>query len=391
MLVLVLGRLLQGLGGGGLHSLAQTVIADVVTPTERGKYVAYISVVWASSSVAGPTLGGFMSESLGWSSIFWLNVPLTLVALVVSRKVLARLTQKLKPHKIDFFGSALIVSATLILMLTLTWVGRVFAFNSPTVIALFGSVIALVVFLVLHLRRAPYPLIPLEVITNPLVASAVGAMFFGVMTYIGMGVYIPMYVQTVLDQTASVGGLAMVPLLGFSVVGANTTGRMMARVKHYKRFSQCGLALALFGLTVLAIFSGHLGFWQFECVVALIGLGIGPQFPTVTVAVQNAVDPADLGVATATLAFLRALGSALGASMLATIAVIYGLDGIMAQSAQSAPLSGAVRIAAAHAFQPIFMLCFLTSGLALICIMVMEERPLRGHRVVQEEAPMPAE
>lgn len=391
MLALVIGRMVQGLGGGGLLSLAQTVIADIVAPKERGRYVAYISVMWASSSIAGPTLGGYMSEALGWASIFWLNVPLTLIALIVCRHVLATLRQKLKPHRIDYYGSALIVFASLILMLTLTWAGHDFAFLSPPTFTLLGVVGILCALLGLHITRAPHPIIPREIIKNRVVMLAAGGMFFGVMTYVGMGIYIPMYVQTVFDQPASHGGLALVPLLAFSVIGANTTGRMMARVAHYKRFSQYGLVLVLAGLLFLALFSGRLDIWQFEAVVSFIGLGLGPQFPTITVSVQNAVESVDMGVATATLAFLRALGSALGTSLLSVIAVMYGLDVLIAQSAQTEPLSLAVREAAAHAFSPVFFACMVATALGLVCVLAMEERPLRGHRLVREEEPLAAE
>ena len=244
MTALILARALQGLGGGGLISLAQTIIADVVAPRERGRYQGYIAGVFVASSVAGPVLGGFIAEHLHWSLIFWINLPLGLPAFLMTNRVLRRLPRHERPHRLDLLGAVLMVLATTMLLLALSWGGQRYPWGSAPVIGLIlGSAVVAVLFVV-RLWTAFEPLLPLEVILNPVVASGTATACFAMGVLIGLSVYVPIYLQSVLRLSASASGLAVVALMGGTVVGATISGRFMIHVRHYRRLPVGGLLVA---------------------------------------------------------------------------------------------------------------------------------------------------
>ena len=378
MPIIIFGRAVQGLGGGGLVALAQTVIADVVPPRERSRYVVYISTVWATSSVAGPILGGFFAQHLSWSLIFWINLPIGAVAFFMTHTRLKGLPQVRRDHRLDVLGAALITSATVALMLVLTLGGARLAWTSPVILALSGLAALLTAMLIVHLRRAPEALIPLDIFRNEVVGTATASIFFSMFAFIGSTVYLPIYLEFVIGKDSTVAGAGLIALVGGSVIGATIAGRTMPRLVHYKRIAVAGLCLALGALALLSFFAASLGFWEAEALVLALGLGVGPLFPTATVSVQNAVDRRDLGVATATLAFLRTFGSALGVALMGAVIIGFGIvtdagvpTGVDAFDPHLAERAGA-------AFSVMFALQGLALAVSLACFLMMEERPLRG-------------
>ncbi|WP_158816377.1 MDR family MFS transporter [Methylocapsa sp. S129] len=379
MPVIIFGRAIQGLGGGGLVALAQTVIADVVPPRERSRYVVYISTVWATSSVAGPILGGFFAQHLSWSLIFWINLPIGALAFFMTHTRLKGLPQIRRDHRLDVLGAALITSATVALMLVLTLGGARLAWTSPIILALALAAALLTAMLLVHLRRAPEALIPLDIFRNEVVGTATASIFFSMFAFIGSTVYLPIYFEFVLGKDSTVAGAGLIALVGGSVIGATIAGRTMPRIVHYKRVATIGLCFAIIALAALSLFASGLSFWQAETLVFVLGIGVGPLFPTATVSVQNAVDRRDLGVATATLAFLRTFGSALGVALMGAVVIGFGIvtDAGVPQSA-GAIFDPELAQRAGLAFTVMFALQGLALAISLACFLMMEERPLRG-------------
>jgi EmrB/QacA subfamily drug resistance transporter len=378
MLAIIIGRAVQGLGGGGLVALAQTVIADVVSPRERARYVVYISTVWATSSVVGPILGGLFAQHLSWSLIFWINLPIGALAFVMTHKRLKGLPQIRRNHRLDILGAVLIMAATVAVMLVLTLGGARVGWTSPTILWLGCGAVLLAGALAVHLRRSPEPLIPLDIFRNEVVGTATAALFFSMFAFIGSTVYFPIYLEFVTGKDSTTAGAGLIGLVGGSVLGATIAGRSMPRLVHYKRLAVVGLCLAIASLGLLSFLAPSLNFWQAEILITMLGLGVGPLFPTATISVQNAVDQRDLGIATATLAFLRTFGSAIGVALMGAVVIGYGVvtdDGLLQIGGTVDP---AMALQAGRAFTTMFALQGLALAVSLAFFLMMEERPLRG-------------
>jgi EmrB/QacA subfamily drug resistance transporter len=374
MWVLILGRAVQGIGGGGLMALAQIVISDLVPPKERGRYAVLISGTWAIASIAGPVVGGVLTEHLSWTVIFWLNIPLALVAAIMTWETLKRVPWERRPHKLDVLGSVLVVTATASLMLALAFGPQArFGWTSSVVLALFAGAALLTPLIAWHLLRAREPLVPVEVLGNRIVLAATSSVFFSMASSIGLTVIVPLYFELALHMTASQAGLG---LLGYTVgttIGALYAGRAMVYVEDYKLLPTFGLLVAAAGLAWLALRADLAGFIEAEIVLILIGIGTGPQFPTTTVAVQNAVEPHNVGIATGVSSFLRALGAAVGVAVIGAVAAAAGIsvnEGLHTSPADLQGLTG-------EAFRPVFLAMSAFVILGLILLAIMPAKPLR--------------
>ncbi|MBZ9970570.1 MFS transporter [Mesorhizobium sp. BR1-1-12] len=373
MFVLVIGRAIQGAGGGGLFALAQTVIGDLVPPRERARYAAWISGTWAVASIAGPLLGGTFAEHLHWSLIFWINIPLGILAMAIINKPLRKLPVAARRHRIDGLGALLLVAATALLLLALNWGGSEYPWLSTEILGLVASSLVLWGAFALRLLRATEPLISLEVLSNPIVLAGTLSMFLLQAANIGLSVYLPVYLQSVIGLSASESGTALLGLMLGTVAGATFSGRTIPRFVHYKRIAIFGLAFAVLCLGALSLVAGHASLLVVEILTTCVGLGSGTTFPVATVSVQNAVDPRHLGVATGVLTFLRSLGSALGVAILGAVALGNGLP----LAGEGAQATGAG--AEAAAFGLIFVAAVVMLIMALLTLSLMPEKPLRGH------------
>jgi len=380
MLVLVLARGLQGLGGGGLISLAQTIIADIVSPKERGRYQVRIASVFLASGLAGPYLGGFLAQHFHWSAIFWINVPLGLLAFGLTNRLLRKLPRHDRPHRLDILGAALMALATTLLMFALNGEGAAIGKGSFWFAALIGASILTWGLFALRIRLAAEPLVPLRVLANPVVRTAAIASSLGVGTNVAMTIYVPIYLQAEMNLTASQSGIALIPLMAGGVIGAMISGRTMARVRHYKRLPLFGLLLATFAMAVLAIFGTRLTLTAFVAILGISAVALGTLFPVTTVAIQNAVAHQDLGIATAAMNFFRQLGGAILVAIYGAI-IVGGSSSASATSveelARNAAASGTDL---AFLFQMLFAVAAAGFGLALLAFAIMEERPLRVTR-----------
>ncbi len=387
MTELVLARAFQGLGGGGLMALAQTIIADIVSPRERGRYQGYIGAVFATSSVGGPVLGGFLTEHIDWSLIFWINLPLGLVALGMTSSVLRRVPFHPRKHTLDIIGALLMMSAAVALLLALSWGGRSYEWiSAPIGVLLLTSAILWGLF-AWRLVSTKEPFLPLTVLGNPVVRCATLAGACNMGTLVGMTIFVPLYFEVVLHLSASQSGMALIPLMAATVLASTITGRLMMHVARYKRISLAGLAIAIVLLVPLAIWPGSMPTALVLLLLFIIGSGLGTVFPVSTVCMQNAVSRAQMGIATGAANFFRALISALVVAVLGAI-VLGGLGGVAGMSVEMlARTASAPELA--YAFRFVFLTCALVLSFGMAFLISMEERPLKGPTAPSQAATAP--
>lgn len=324
MFVLIGARAVQGLGGGGLFALSQIVIGDMVPPRERGRYAAWISGMWAIAGIAGPLLGGTLAE-VHWSLIFWLNLPLGVLALVVIDKPLRKLAVARHAHRLDAPGAVLLVAATSTLLLMLNWGGSAYPWLSPMILGLGVVSLLLWVAFAFRVSRADEPLISLEVLSSRIVLTGCFAMFMVSGANIGLAVYLPVYAQAYLGMSPAQSGYALLGFLLGTVAGATLAGRLTLRVDRVKRIALTGAVVSGLALVATGMLAGGRSVLELELLLVVVGVGMGLTFPVTTVSVQNGVDQKHLGVATGMLTFLRSLGGALGVAVLGAIALGFGI------------------------------------------------------------------
>ncbi len=357
-------------------ALSQTIIADIVSPRERGRYQGYIGAVFATSSVGGPVLGGFLTEHFDWSLIFWINLPLGLAALGMTSSVLKRVPFHPRKHKLDLLGAALMVLAAVALLLALSWGGRNFNWISAPIGALLILSVFFWILFAWRLVVTAEPFLPLTVLGNPVVrcAALAGACAMG--TLVGMTIFVPLYFETVLHLSASESGLALIPLMGATVLFSTLSGRAMTRLPHYKRMPLAGLSLGILCLATLSIWPASMPTPLVLTLLFVVGAGLGSLFPISTVCMQNAVTRSQMGVATGAANFFRALFSALVVAVLGAI-VLGGLGGVTGMSVEMLARSASAG-ELAYAFRFVFMAAALVLAFALTFTIAMEERPLKG-------------
>src|SRR5580704_10767551 len=376
MTVLILARGLQGLGGGGILPVVQTVISDVVTPRERGQYQAYFSAVWMAAGIGGPILGGLFAEHLHWSMIFWINVPLGLISLATLLPKMGRIPVFHRKRKVDWLGGVLLMASAVVIMLVLTWGGNRYLWLSPTIMAMIGASVALTFAFVWHASTAKEPFLPLQLMGGPVApyALAGGGCAFGAM--LGLTVHMPLYYEVVYHLSASEAGLALIPLAAISTGGAAIAGRTMARAKHYKLVAIIGTGFSALLGCALALTT--LPLWGLLTLLSLFALGLGTVFPISVVALQNSVARSQVGSITGAMNFFRALMAsfmvaAFSAILLMALGADISLGGEHRGAVSSIPIADMVM-----AFRYVFGAAAALLACASLCMIVMEERPLAG-------------
>ena len=379
MPLLIAARALQGIGGGGILPLAHTIVGDLVSPRERPRYQSYTSIMFMVASIAGPVVGGVLTDYVHWTMIFWINLPLGLVALVLTDRALKKLPRNDRPHKLDVAGATLMVGAALAVMLAMTWGGTRYPWLSWPILGLVAGSALLWLSFVVRLHRAPEPFIPLSVLREPVVRAVTVAGFFSVGVITALSIFLPLYLELVLGLSPSGSGTALIVFLAAATVGSFIAGRIMIRTKHYMRVPIGGLAIGVLMLVAFAIKPAGLSLFEVSVLLAIGGTGLGVMYPVTTVIVQNAVASHQLGTATGTLNFFRQLGGAIIVAAFAAI-VLGGVDGSGQGLTLDMLAQGAKRASGdfAQLFRWVFVAAAVFLALGLVAVLAIEERPLRG-------------
>jgi EmrB/QacA subfamily drug resistance transporter len=375
---LIAARALQGIGGGGILPIAQTIIADLLSPRERPLYQSYSAVMFMAASVLGPVLGGLLTDYVHWSLIFWINVPLGAVALVMTDRSLRKLPRNDRRHRLDYLGAAVMVAAALVLMLALAWGGRRYSWGSPEIVAMIAASALLWGLFALRLACAPEPFIPLAMLRDPVVSATIVTAFFAIGTVIGLSIMTPLYLGLVLGLTASQSSLALIAFVSGTTIGSVIAGRLIARMERYMRVPLAGMLVSIAALVVLAVDPAGVSLAGVCALLAAAGLGLGPMYPVTTVVIQNGVLPHQFGTATGTLNFFRQLG---GAIIVASFsAIVLGALGGAGDAAALDTLAGVNRAGAdfGAVFRWVFVAAAAFLAFASFAMMLVEERPLRG-------------
>ena len=319
LMQLIAFRALQGLGGAGLMAMAQAAIADVVSPRERGRYQGYMAGTWGVASVAGPVVGGWFTDHISWTFVFWINVPFGLAAMWLCNRALKLLPVRNVRGKIDYIGAALLTGGVTAFLLVLSWGGSEYPWWSAPIVGLIAAAIVLFGTLVWHERRAPDPILPPRMFKEMVFTRGVMLAFLSAVGLLGTTFLLPLFFQLIRGADASASGFLVTPFLLLNTIGAFTGGQIARKLGRTKAIILTGFALGAVGFAGLAAVSPSTPLALVMVAMAIEGFAIGITLPNIMVMVQNAAERRDVGTATGAMLFLRSLGGAFGSTMVGAL------------------------------------------------------------------------
>ncbi len=398
---LIAFRAVQGLGGGGLMALTFSIIGDVIPPRERGRYQGYFGAVWGFSSVAGPLLGGFFTEHLSWRWIFYINLPIGAVALLVTGIVL-RIPRQRREHSIDYLGAALLVAGVSLVLLYTSWSGPEKGWGASSGLELLGGGLVILVLFVLWEARAGEPILPLRLFSNSVFTTTSATGFVIGLAMFGAIVFIPMYLQVVKGATPTESGLLMLPMVLGILSTSITSGQLITRIGRYKIFPIIGTAVVTVAMLLFTRLEVDTPYWESSLYMFLTGAGLGLVMQVLVVAAQNAADPRDMGTVTSAATFFRSMGGTFGTALFGAVLssrlphylpagappdVADRLSG-SPQMIQHLPpqLRDIATSAFVHALQDVFLVAAPVTLVAFALTWTIKELPLRGRGPAPQQA-----
>jgi EmrB/QacA subfamily drug resistance transporter len=393
---LIAFRAIQGLGAGGLTVVTQAVVGDLVSPRERGKYQGIFGAVFGGASIAGPLLGGYFTTHLSWRWIFYINIPIGVVALIVLAATLPSHGIRTR-RAIDYTGSALLAVVLASLTLLTDLGGTSYSWSSPTMLALIATtIISLALFLYVE-RRAAEPVLPLRLFTNRTVAVASAVGFIVGFALFGSVVYLPLFLQIVKEASPTQSGLQMLPLMGGMLFTSIVSGQLISKTGRYKIFPIIGTAVMTVGLFLLGRMTASTSLMAASAIMLTLGLGLGMVMQVLVIAVQNAVSYEDLGVATSGATLFRLIGGSLGTAVLGAVfakRLAANLAGALPSGVAGMPISArgmsarelaalppdvhaAYALAFTRSLDTVFLVAMGIAAVGFVLTWLMPEQPLR--------------
>jgi EmrB/QacA subfamily drug resistance transporter len=409
---LIAFRALQGIGAGGVMTLAMAAVGDLVPPRERGRYQGYIQLTFLLASLAGPLLGGLFVDDLSWRWAFYVNVPIGLLALAMLSAYLPAPAHR-GGARMDYVGAALLAATVVAILLIATWGGSLYAWDSAQILGLIAGALILLAAFLWRERRAANPVLPLRLFHDRAFVTVTAGLFVATLSLFAAIVFLPLFLQLVTGASALDSGLNMLPLLVASGLSTTVAGLLMSRTGRYKVFPVVGLAAMAAGLLLFSTLGAGSSRATAAAFMVVFGIGFGMVTQILVVAIQNGVEPREIGTATAAANLFRALGGSLGVAVFGAV-FTGGLRhwlplelggriprGVSATGIRTTPghihaLPTAVQHAIAHAvgnsLHDVFMLAAPIAFIGCLIVLTLREQPLRGRAPVapkkrQEEEP----
>jgi len=407
MVQLIVFRAIQGLGGGALFTSAFAIIADMFPPRERGRFGGMFGAVFGLASILGPIIGGFFAQLgpthlgplvvAGWRWIFYINLPLASLALFMIAVKMPPLTRRV-PGTVDFAGAILVVTTFVPLLLALSWIGAGYGFTSPRIIIpMIIFVVGLASFIAVESRVA-HPILSLRLFTNRTFTFANVSSFITSMSFMGVVAYLPLYLQLGAGAQPAQSGIVMLPLMIGLIAASTASGQLVARLGVFKPILLGGQAIMLVGGLLLLLIHPSMSLWDVAWRVFVFGVGLGPAQSLYSIAVQNAVQPHELGVATSTSQFFRQIGSTIGVAVfgalltnnlsagghgglslasLQKMSVLRSAGGA-AHAAAGKGLDLGAQVAITHAMQGVFLASLIVMVVGICTTLLIPSAKLKG-------------